>query len=193
METSEIIALQNLADVSNLKVHLSYTQDKRQTVKKYFATINGTTVSPVLDYDKLNHLLLGWMKSNKKDGYDTLLEENKRLKDALKTLLSSYKADFKNITGADLNDTEAVKLAKSVLNQSAVKKDGNNDKAKKWWHILPYTKKRWYAEMYCDCSGAIDPAIFMDDENIERIYNDNCLSTTQQKKPNKLLEGLDNG
>ncbi len=33
----------------------------------------------------------------------------------LSNLLSSYRADFKTITGADLNDTEAVKFAKEVL------------------------------------------------------------------------------
>ena len=34
---------------------------------------------------------------------------------ALLILLQSYKADFRTITGAELNDTEAVLMAKSVL------------------------------------------------------------------------------
>ncbi len=46
-----------------------------------------------------------------------LKKENERLKEALSYLLSSYRADFKNITGADLNDTEAVLKAKAALNQ----------------------------------------------------------------------------
>jgi hypothetical protein len=41
-------------------------------------------------------------------GIDEVLE-------ALGYLLNSYKADFKTITGADLNDTHAVKFAKHVL------------------------------------------------------------------------------
>jgi len=37
------------------------------------------------------------------------------LAEALEGLLSSYRADFKTITGAELNDTEAVKKAKAAL------------------------------------------------------------------------------
>jgi hypothetical protein len=36
---------------------------------------------------------------------------------ALKTLLSSYRADFQNITGSELNNTEAVRKAKKVLGE----------------------------------------------------------------------------
>ena len=119
METSEITALQNFADELNLKIHLSYTVDKRKTVKKYFATCNGVSVSPELGYDKLNHFLLGWMKSNKKNGYDSLLEENKRLKDALKCLYD-FTLSGKGYLDTCLNDAEY------ALNQSTVKEDGNN-------------------------------------------------------------------
>lgn len=41
----------------------------------------------------------------------------KELFNALKMLLESYKADFKNITGSSLNDTEAVILAKKTINK----------------------------------------------------------------------------
>jgi len=41
---------------------------------------------------------------------------NDSLVSALTYLLSSYKADFKNITGSELNDTEAVIKAKQALN-----------------------------------------------------------------------------
>ena len=44
-----------------------------------------------------------------------LLKQRDGLLRAIKTLLSSYKADFKNITGAELNDTEAVKTAKEII------------------------------------------------------------------------------
>lgn len=41
-------------------------------------------------------------------------EENELL-DSLKTLLSSYQADFQTITGSPLNNTEAVKKAKETI------------------------------------------------------------------------------
>jgi len=39
------------------------------------------------------------------------------LAEALQNLLSSYKADFYNITGGELNNTEAVLQAKEALNK----------------------------------------------------------------------------
>lgn len=42
------------------------------------------------------------------------MEKNELYK-GLENLLSSYKADFKNITGAELNDTETVKITKELL------------------------------------------------------------------------------
>lgn len=59
---TELEALQNAADDLNLTVYEHYTNDKRQTVKKYFAAQEKMSVSPVLDYDQLNHFLLGWRK-----------------------------------------------------------------------------------------------------------------------------------
>lgn len=43
-------ALQNFADTLGLIVHEHFTQDKRKSVKKYFATYNGTSVSPPLRF-----------------------------------------------------------------------------------------------------------------------------------------------
>ena len=45
------------------------------------------------------------------------------LKDALRTLLQSYQADFLTITGAKLNDTEAVIKAKKALGISPTLKE----------------------------------------------------------------------
>lgn len=59
---NEIQALQNFADTLNLKVNIKHSNDKRKTVNKYFATLDGTSVSPVLDYGQLNHFFLGWSK-----------------------------------------------------------------------------------------------------------------------------------
>lgn len=57
---TEIEALKNAANDLELFVHEKFTQDKRKTVKTYFLTQNGTTVSPVLDYENMNCFLLGW-------------------------------------------------------------------------------------------------------------------------------------
>ena len=50
-----------------------------------------------------------------KDQVANLEQRNKQLSTALNYLLSSYRADFENITGAKLNDTEAVKKAKAAI------------------------------------------------------------------------------
>jgi hypothetical protein len=42
-------------------------------------------------------------------------KEINELVKGLENLLSSYRADFKNITGSDLNDTETVKKTKELI------------------------------------------------------------------------------
>jgi hypothetical protein len=54
-------SLQNAADQIGLTIHERPTQDRRKTVKMYYAVIDNLSVSPVLDYDKMNHFLLGWI------------------------------------------------------------------------------------------------------------------------------------
>ena len=58
--TTEIEALQNFADTLGMKVHERYFDDKRRTAKKYFLMRDGHSVSPTLDYENLNHFMLGW-------------------------------------------------------------------------------------------------------------------------------------
>lgn len=62
---SELESLQNAANNLNLKIYEKFTQDKRATIKKYFATQNGMCVSPVLEYTHLNYFLLGWSRCEK--------------------------------------------------------------------------------------------------------------------------------
>ena len=63
---TELQALQNASTGLSLTVHEKYTQDKRKTVGRYFLTDrNGTTVSPVLDYEQMNHFILGWSRALK--------------------------------------------------------------------------------------------------------------------------------
>lgn len=58
--TTELQALQNFGDSLGLIIHEKFTDDKRKTVKKYFAVLDGIGVSPVCDYDQLNFFMIGW-------------------------------------------------------------------------------------------------------------------------------------
>jgi hypothetical protein len=64
----EIQALQNHCDsipLDGLKVYEKYHEDKRKTVKMFFLVLNGTSISPVLDYENMNHFILGFSKGLK--------------------------------------------------------------------------------------------------------------------------------
>ena len=65
MQLTELQALQNSADDLGLTVHQKYINDKRKTIGLYYANKGKETVSPVLDYDQLNHFLLGWHECKK--------------------------------------------------------------------------------------------------------------------------------
>lgn len=60
MNTSnELTSLQNFANnFEHLKVKLFFNEDKRKK-SKYILTKNDNFISPPLNYDKLNHFLLG--------------------------------------------------------------------------------------------------------------------------------------
>lgn len=62
---TELQALQNAANDLGLFVHEKFTQDKRKSIKMYFVTQNGTSVSPVFDYEDMNAFLLGWRNGAK--------------------------------------------------------------------------------------------------------------------------------
>jgi len=47
---TEIQSLQNAANLIGLTIHEKFNEDKRKTAKMYFATKNGTTVSPTLNF-----------------------------------------------------------------------------------------------------------------------------------------------
>ena len=48
-----------------LSVHEYVNHDRRKTIKHYFLTVNGTTISPILNYESMNHFLLGFNKALK--------------------------------------------------------------------------------------------------------------------------------
>jgi len=66
---TEIQALQNAADCleMGLKVYQKNYEDKRKTLKMYSLHNDqtGETLSPVLDYENLNHFILGFIKAKK--------------------------------------------------------------------------------------------------------------------------------
>ena len=62
---TELQSLQNAANIVGLVIHEKFQEDKRRTVKKYFAQKGIETVSPVLDYEQLNYFLFGWIACNK--------------------------------------------------------------------------------------------------------------------------------
>lgn len=65
MAANNLDLLQLAANDLGLNVRQWHNEDKRKTTPMYVATKNGTTVSPVLNYDMLNHFLLGWYKAIK--------------------------------------------------------------------------------------------------------------------------------
>jgi hypothetical protein len=54
-------ALQNFATTLGLTVHIRYFEDKRKQ-PKYFLCLNSISISPVLDYNGLNHFMLGYSR-----------------------------------------------------------------------------------------------------------------------------------
>lgn len=64
METEKQL-LQNAADQIGLTIYEAGQHDQRKTIKKYFACQGIKGVSPTLNYDKMNHFLLGWINCTK--------------------------------------------------------------------------------------------------------------------------------
>ena len=61
---TELQSLQNMASGTGLTIYERFSDDKRKTVKMYFANNGTETVSPTLEYMKLNYFLLGWIKAS---------------------------------------------------------------------------------------------------------------------------------
>lgn len=65
---TELNALENAVistNVQGLKVIEKYNADKRKTIKHYFLNYYGNTISPNLDYDNMNHFIMGLSKGLK--------------------------------------------------------------------------------------------------------------------------------
>jgi len=62
---TEIQALENAVNsvkIDGLKVRQWYFEDKRKTTKMYFLALNGASISPKLNYENMNHFILGFSK-----------------------------------------------------------------------------------------------------------------------------------
>lgn len=107
---TEIQALQNAANDFNLIIYEKPTQDKRKTVKHYFANRGNETVSPNLDYENMNHFLLGWIKANK---YKSKVEK------AAPELLEALKLADANILGhGHFEGTRLHQIIKEAINKA---------------------------------------------------------------------------
>lgn len=64
---TELESLQNAAQNIGMgfNIHEYQNSDKRKTVKLYYLQFDGITSSPCLDYDNMNHFLLGFLKAKK--------------------------------------------------------------------------------------------------------------------------------
>jgi hypothetical protein len=115
METiTEIRALQNFADNFKCTVHEKFTQDKRNTVKKYFLSKEGVSISPVFDYDQLNCFMCGLKSSDK---VNALKEENERLKEALQEITDmALQWSVKEITPTIFKCQQLLSTVKEVGN-----------------------------------------------------------------------------
>ena len=60
---NELEALQNAADKCGLVIHEWHHLDRRKKIKHYFATKDGISISPSLDYEQLNFFLLGYIRA----------------------------------------------------------------------------------------------------------------------------------
>ena len=66
--TTQLEALNNAVVSMNLEglEVLQYIQhDNRKKIGKFFLRLNGTSISPILNYNEMNHFILGMSKMQK--------------------------------------------------------------------------------------------------------------------------------
>lgn len=64
----ELEALQNAVtsvNLEGLKIRQVYSEDNRKKINRFTLDLNGLVISPVLNYDKMNHFILGFSKAKK--------------------------------------------------------------------------------------------------------------------------------
>ena len=106
---TELESLQNAANDLGLIIYEYIIQDKRVKTKMYFAQLGKETVSPVLNYENLNHFLLGWHKALKHNKYkDVLNELHNRIDSSWELFCSGTQHGLKNAL---------LKESKEILNK----------------------------------------------------------------------------
>ena len=69
METiTQLEALNNAVvsmNLEGLEVRQYIQHDNRKKIGKFFLRLNGNSISPILNYDNMNHFILGMMKMQK--------------------------------------------------------------------------------------------------------------------------------
>ena len=63
--TTQLEALNNAVvsmNLEGLEVRQYIQHDNRKKIGKFFLILNGTSINPTLNYDNMNHFILGMMK-----------------------------------------------------------------------------------------------------------------------------------
>ena len=63
--TTQLDALNNAVvsmNLEGLEVRQYIQHDNRKKIGKFFLRLNGNLISPILNYDNMNHFILGMMK-----------------------------------------------------------------------------------------------------------------------------------
>lgn len=63
--TAQLNALNNAVvsmNLEGLEVRQHIQHDNRKKIGKFFLILNGTSISPTLNYDNMNHFILGMIK-----------------------------------------------------------------------------------------------------------------------------------
>jgi hypothetical protein len=102
----QLEALQNAANYAGggAVIHQKQSDDKRKTKPLFFAQVGQKTISPVLDYDGLNHFLLGLRVGKNSGAAPELLA-------ALESLLQFVEIG----EGRKANDFEQVHAARAAI------------------------------------------------------------------------------
>lgn len=122
----ELESLQNAVisvNLEGLKIRQVYSEDNRKKTNRFTLDLNGLVISPVLNYDKMNHFILGFSKAKQLSinivndrNTSKVREENKMLLDALKGLLIACEDADKHEDLSDFIDGSLLDNAQKAIN-----------------------------------------------------------------------------
>lgn len=79
---TELEALQNAVKstgTQGLEIFEYQNEDKRKTIQKYYLCLDGATISPRLDYEQMNHFILGFSRAKQLTGHEQQKAYNEML------------------------------------------------------------------------------------------------------------------